>query len=126
MVTLHRGRRAARPRSYSGPGRALAPRRPLALALGKTLVGCWDDIDGPVCVGRSRGGGSGRRRGGLAYELPDDSRHERWISATREEWETLKDGEPVDLVYLEDRPKVFATLRLVNLAREAKGLAPIS
>lgn len=74
----------------------------------------------------SRGSAGRYRRVKLAYELPDGSRHERWISATREEWETLRDGEPVDLVYLEDRPKVFAMLRLVNLAREAKGLAPFS
>lgn len=70
----------------------------------------------------ARGSAGRYRRIKLAYEPPEGGRHERWISATRQEWEALHEGEPVDLVYLEDRPAVFATLRLVNLAREAKGL----
>jgi hypothetical protein len=74
----------------------------------------------------SRGTAGRYRRIKLACELPDGSRHERWISATLEEWETLKQGDPVELVYLEDRPSVFGTLRLVNQARAAKGLAPLS
>jgi hypothetical protein len=85
-------------------------------------------VTGRVIEKRARHarGSAGRyRRIKLAYERPDAGRHERWISATPGEWESLREGEPVDLVYLGDRPAVFATLRLVNLAREAKGLPPL-
>ncbi len=73
----------------------------------------------------SRGTAGRHRRVKLAYERPDTGPRSRWMVVSRSEWETLVDGAAVDLVYLPDRPSVFALRSLVNQARAVRGLAPL-
>ena len=72
----------------------------------------------------SKGNPGRYRRVQVAYERPDTGAHARWIVVNREEWEVLVEGAPVELVYLPDRPAIFATRTLVNQGRAAKGLPP--
>jgi len=73
----------------------------------------------------SKGSAGRYRRVKLAYDGPDGTTHERWIAVTQSEWDSLEEGVPVDLVYLPERPSVFAMRTLVNQARAAKNMAPL-
>ncbi len=95
----------------------------------KALIERGRPVTGRVIDKRARHskGSAGRhRRVKLSYERPDTGPRERWIVVTRQEWDTYAEGAAVDLVYLPDRPSVFATRALVNHARTAKGLPPLT
>ena len=72
-----------------------------------------------------RGRPGGIRRIELAHDAGGSGDSRRRITVTARQWETLDVGASVDVVYLPDRPEVFATLDLVNRARRAKGLPPL-
>lgn len=62
----------------------------------------------------------------IGFDLPTTGAQRRWISATASQWESLTEGAAVDIAYLPDKPQVFLLLTMVNHARHAKGLPPIS
>jgi hypothetical protein len=95
----------------------------------KALVERGAPVVGRVAARRarhSRATAGRHRRVKLTYERPDTGPQARWMVVTREEWDTLVEGASVDLVYLRDRPSVFALRTLVNHARTAKGLPPLT
>lgn len=67
-----------------------------------------------------------QRRVQLEYTHADAGVQRRWIAVSMEEWERLQADAPVELVYLPDRPSVFAMLTLVNRVRAAQGLQPLT
>jgi hypothetical protein len=73
----------------------------------------------------ARGGSRRGRRVLLTYEQPDTGQRQRWISVTTDQWSQMSEGAAVDVVYLPEKPDVFATRSLVNDARRAKGLGEI-
>jgi hypothetical protein len=72
---------------------------------------------------RPRGGHRRNYRVQLMYEMPDTGERRRWIGVSSSEWEQLLPGTPVDLVYLPDKPAVFALRSLVDRARRTRGSA---
>lgn len=58
----------------------------------------------------------------LMYERSDTGPRRRWVTVAHKEWDHLPEGALVDLVYLPEKPAVFATRTHVNEMRTARGL----
>ena len=71
-------------------------------------------------------------RGGMAapylrYEFyaANGLRYERKISVGQEIYDSYAEGDPIDIVYLKNKPQVNAAKYMVNLSREALKLPPL-
>ena len=66
--------------------------------------------------------GRQHKRVHLMYERAETGPRRRWVTVTQREWDRLPEGALVDLVYLPEKPSVFATRTHVNAMRVARGL----
>jgi len=63
----------------------------------------------------------------LRYEFyaANNIRYERKISVGEEIFDSYAENDPIEIVYLENKPKVNAAKYMVNLSREALKLPPL-
>ena len=83
-------------------------------------------IEGRV-IKKFRQTGSTPRHPYLRYDYitPTGQRYEHKIAVSEEVWETYEVGDPIEIVYVPNRPSVSAAKYMVNLSRQALKMSPL-